>query len=167
MGVIGQLLRRNEYRLTCTTPQGFVRWHEVIFNLVVDEGLNDALDKHLKGVGYTASWFVGLTSGSPTIDPTDTMTAHPGWTEITDYDEATRPALVLGAVANQSVDSIASPALFTMNANVTAGGAFIVFDNAKAGTDGPLYGVAPFSADRLVVAGDVISYDATFTTAAV
>lgn len=130
-------------------------------------GLNDSLDKHLKGVGYTAAWYVGLTDGTPTPAAADTMASHAGWVEVASYSEATRPVLTLGAVANGSVDNSASKASFSINAPTTIGGAFIVSVNTKSGSSGILYGVGPFSGgDRAVQAGDTLNVTVTATASA-
>ena len=71
-------------------PDGNLKWIEVVPNLVVDEGLNDILDKYYKGSSYTAEHWVGLTDGSPSFAAGDTMSGHGGWSEVTAYDEAYR-----------------------------------------------------------------------------
>jgi hypothetical protein len=103
---------------------GLLKWEAAIENLVVNQGLDDVLDKYFKASAYTASHFVGLTDSTPTPAAGDTMAAHAGWTEVTAYTEGTRQSLVLGAVSGQSVDNSASKAVFSINATVTVGGAF-------------------------------------------
>jgi len=157
----------NHYLVECVKPNGEIRWTSEAYNLVPTGGLNDSLDKHLKGSTYTAAWYVGLTDGTPTPNAADTMASHAGWVEVTDYNEASRPALVLGAVAAGSVDNSASKASFTLNATVTIGGAFIVSVNTKGGSTGVLYGVGPFTGgDRQGQADDTINVTVTATAAA-
>jgi len=86
----------------CFGPDGKFKWADEFDNLVVTAGLNDSLDKHLKGSAYTAAWYVGLADGTPTFAAGDTMAAHGGWTEIVAYDEAVRQTLTLGAVAERN-----------------------------------------------------------------
>jgi hypothetical protein len=146
---------------------GKLIWTEEFDNLVVDVGLNDSLDKHLKGSVYTAAWYVGVVGATPTFAAGDTMNgAHAGWTEQTTYDEATRPVLTLGTVATKSVDNSASKAVFTISGNVTLGGAFIVTTNNKGGTTGILYGGGAFSQNRALVDNDVLNVTITCTAAA-
>jgi hypothetical protein len=146
---------------------GKLLWVEDFDNLVVDVGLNDSLDKHLKGSGYTAAWYVGVVGATPTFAVGDTMGgAHAGWTEQTTYDEATRPVLTLGTVASKSVDNSASKAVFTISGTVTLGGAFIVTTNNKGGTTGILYGGGVFSQNRALVDNDVLNVTITCTAAA-
>lgn len=146
---------------------GKLLWSEEFDNLVVDVGLNDSLDKHLKGSTYTAAWYVGVVGATPTFAAGDTMGgAHAGWTEQTTYDEATRPVLTLGTVAAKSVDNSASKAVFTISGTVTLGGAFIVTTNNKGGTTGILYGGGAFSQNRALVDNDVLNVTITCTAAA-
>ena len=146
---------------------GKLLWVEDFDNLVVDVGLNDSLDKHLKGSGYTAAWYVGVVGATPTFAVGDTMGgAHAGWTEQTTYDESNRPVLTLGTVASKSVDNSASKAVFTISGTVTLGGAFIVTTNNKGGTTGILYGGGVFSQNRALVDNDVLNVTITCTAAA-
>lgn len=138
-------------------------------NLVVNAGLDDSLDKHFKAAGYTAGWRVGLTDGTPTVAPGDTMASHAGWVEVTAYSEAFRPALSLGTVSGQSVDNSASKAVFSINAaSTTVGGAFVVDDNTKGGATGILYGAGAFSGgDETLNSGATLNVTVTLTAAAV
>jgi len=143
-------------------------WVEEFDNLVVNAGLDDSLDKHLKGSGYTAAWYVGLTDGTPTPAAGDTMGSHAGWVEVQDYDEAVRQTLTLGAVSGQSVDNSASKAVFTVDSNnTTIGGAFVTTDDTKGGSSGTLYGVGAFTAgDKVLDDNDVLNVTVTATAAA-
>lgn len=156
----------NHWKLECFDKDGKLKWVEEFDNLVVTEGLNDSLDKHLKGSNYTAAWYVGLTAGTPTFAAGNTMASHAGWTEVTGYSQATRPALTLGSVAAGSVDNSASKAVFSINASVTAGGAFVTSNNTKGGTSGILYGGGAFAADRVMVSGDTLNVTITATATA-
>jgi hypothetical protein len=155
--------RSTIFRCEAYDRDGNLKWVEEIPNLVTTVGLNDSLDKHFKGSGYTAAWYVGLTAGSPTPAAGDTMTSHGGWTEVTAYSDATRRTLTLGSVAGGSVDNSASKAVFNINATTTVGGAFTVDNSTKGGTTGILYGVAAFSANRSLASGDVLNVTVTLT----
>lgn len=141
-------------------------WTEEFDNLVVNEGLDDSLDKHLKGSAYTAAFYVGLADGTPAFAAGDDMTTHAGWAEVTSYDETNRQTLVLGTVSGQSVDNSASKAVFTISATVTIGGAFTCTDNTKGGTSGILYGGGAFAADRNLQDNDVLNITVICTAAA-
>jgi hypothetical protein len=160
--------RENYYTIECFDRDGRLKWADQVRNLVTTEGLNDSLDKHLKGSGYTAAWYVGLTGASPSVAAGDTLASHAGWSEVTAYDEATRPALTLGSVAAGSVDNSASKARFTVSADGTAiGGAFIASDATKGGTSGVLYGGGALSGgNRTLADGDYLDVTAVCTAEA-
>lgn len=160
---------KSMYEVACIGPDGETKWAETVTNLVVNTGLDDALDKYFKGSAYTASHFVGLTDGAPTIAAGDTMATHAGWVEVTAYTEGTRQALTLGTVSAQSVDNSASKASFSIGTdNTTVGGAFIATDNTKGGATGTLYGAAAFSAgNKLADNGDTINVTVTLSFSAV
>lgn len=154
------------YHVECIR-NGKVAWVAEFDNLVVDAGLNDSLDKHLKGSSYTAAWYVGITTGTPTFAAADTMSSHAGWTESTVYSDSARRTLTLGTVASKSVDNSASKAVFNINAGGTVGGAFVVTDSTKNGTSGILYGGGAFSGgNRAVLPGDTLNVTVTCTVAA-
>jgi len=158
----------NYYEIECRDKKGNLKWIEKITNLVTNEGLNDSLDKHLKGSNYSAAWYLGLTGASPVFAAGDTMASHAGWTEVTAYSESTRPALVFGSVAAGSVNNSASKASYTVNAdNTQIGGAFIVSNNTKDGTSGVLYGGGAFAGGNKTLSnGDTLSVTVTCTAAA-
>ena len=118
---------------------GELVWEDDVKNLVVDEGLNDLLDKYFKGSSYTAAHYLGLTDGTPTVAAGDTMSSHSGWSEVTAYDETARQTIVWGTVASKSVDNSSNKATFTIKADsTTIGGAFVVTNSTKGGTTGIL-----------------------------
>jgi len=158
---------KNTYLFEAFDKDGNLKWTEKVDNIVTNVGLDDALDKYLKGSAYTAGFFVGLVDSTPTVAAGDTMASHAGWTEIVAYSEATREALVLGTVASQSVDNSASKASFSINADTTViGGAFLGTDNTKSGSTGVLYSVAAFdAADKSLDNGDTLNVTVTCTAA--
>jgi len=153
------------YKVECFDKRGKLKWIEEFENLVVNQGLDDILDNEFKGSGYTAAWYVGLKA-TGTVVAADTMASHAGWSEITDYDETTRPVCTFGTVSGQSVDNSASTADFTINATVTVFGAFLANDSTKGGTAGELYGAGDFTTSRPCVDDDVLKVTVTCTAAA-
>lgn len=158
------------YDFEAFDKDGNLKWREVAYNTVVNEGLNDLLDKYLKGSGYTAAFYVGLTDGTPTVAGADTMSSHAGWAEVTAYSNGSpevRPTLTLGTVSSQSVDNSASKASFSIDTNsTTVGGAFITTSNVQGGTVGTLYSAAAFSAgDKSLDSGDTLNVTCTLTAA--
>lgn len=163
----GEKVLRTKYLLEAFDKDGKLKWTDYFWNAVVTEGLNDSLDKHFKAAAYTAAWYVALTDSAPSFAPGDTMSSHPGWSEITAYTEGTRPTLSLGAITSGSVDNSASRAVFSVNANGTAiGGAFVCADNTKGGSTGVLYGGGAFSAgDKSLDNGDTLNVTVVLTAA--
>lgn len=167
------LALKNTYRFEAFDPEGNLKWEAFAENLVTNVGLNDVLDKYLKGSGYTAAFYVGLTDGTPTTAATDTMSSHAGWTEVTNYVASSpnvRPTLTLGTVSSQSVDNSASKASFVISVvspdSTTIGGAFLCTDSTIGGTSGVLYSVAAFSAgDKTLNGGDTLNVTVTCTAA--
>ena len=155
------------YHVQCVGADGKEKWVAEFDNLVVDAGLNDVLDKYLKGSAYTAAFYVGLTAATPTFAAEDTMASHGGWTESAAYSQATRPALTLGSVASKSVDNSARKAQFSINGSATIGGAFVTTSSTKSGSTGTLYGGGAFTeGNRGVVNGDTLNVTVTLTAAA-
>jgi hypothetical protein len=160
------------YKIQCHDAQGNLKWEDEAPNLVVNDGLQDMNAKYFTGSAYTAAWYIGLYGSGATNSPAagDTMSSHAGWTEVTAYSQATRPACTFGTptTANPSVaTNSASPASFSINGTTTVGGAFLTSNNTKGGTTGTLYSAADFSApgDRSVVSGDTLSVTYTLSLA--
>jgi hypothetical protein len=160
------------YKIQCHDKDGNLKWEDEAPNLVVNEGLQDMNAKYFTGTTYTAAWYLGVYGSGATNSPAagDTMSSHAGWTEVTAYSQATRPACTFGTptTANPSVaTNSASPATFSINGTTTIGGAFVTSNNTKGGTTGTLYSAADFSApgDRSVVSGDTLSVTYTLSLA--
>lgn len=158
----------DHFEVECFDRHGNLKWRDTIDNLVVNIGLDDVLDKYLKGSTYSAAHFVGLTDSTPTPAASDTMASHTGWAEVVAYAEADRQTATWGTVSSQSVDNSASKAVFTINADATViGGCFICTDPAKSGTSGTLYGIGAFTAgDKTLDASDVLNVTVTANASA-
>jgi hypothetical protein len=160
--------------IECYDKDGKLKWVDDSKNLVVNEGLQYMAGTALDGsTARITSWYLGLYGAASSNNPAagDTMSSHAGWTEVTDYTEATRPAatFVAATTANPSVvTNSASKAQFTMNATVTVGGAFLTSNNTKGGTSGTLFSAKDFNSpgDRAVVSGDVVLVTYTFSLSA-
>lgn len=156
------------FEVECYDKHGKLKWRDTVKNLVVDVGLDDVLDKYLKGSTYTAAHYVGLTGSTPTVIPVDTMGTHAGWAEVELYDEAVRQTVVWGTVSGKSVDNNASKAVFTISTNATTiGGCFICTSSTKGETASTLYGAGAFTAgDKTLDDDDVLNVTVTATAAA-
>ena len=140
------------------TPK--LKWKEYFKNIVVTTGLNKLLDATIKTGLTSPAWYVGL-KGTGSMVAGDTMGSHAGWSELTPYSNATRPAFTPGTIASGAVDNSASKAVFTINGTSTIYGAFLSDNNTKGGTTGILYGGGDFGASRAVVNGDTLNVTLT------
>lgn len=153
------------FTFTAYDPDGNVKWTEEVHNIVTTVGKNFILDTVFRGSSYTAALFVGLTSGTPTVAAGDTMSSHSGWTEVTAYDESTRPSLSMAVASSGSTNNSSSLASFTISANsTTVGGAFVTTSSTKGGTTGTLLNVSAFSAaDKSLDDNDTLTVQVTFS----
>lgn len=158
------------FHVRCVAPDGTTKWETQAHNLVVNQGLQDMNTKYFKGVTYSAAWYIGLYGAASSNNPTanDTAALHPGFTEITPYSNATRPAATFGTATTADpsvIDNSGSPASFTINATAVVGGAFLISDNTKGGTAGVLFSASDFGSpgDRSVANGDTLLVTYTFS----
>ena len=158
------------YRIECRDKDGNLKWTAESANLVVNVGLQDMNDKYFTGSTYTATWYIGLYGAASSNNPaaSDTAVSHAGWTEITPYSNATRPACVFGGATNADPSVITnslSPAQFNINSTATVGGAFLISNNVKGGTLGILFSASDFQSpgDRNVSSGDTLNVTYTFS----
>ncbi len=161
------------FTVTCFDKDGNLKWEAKSPNLVVNVGLQDMNTKYFSGSTYTAAWYIGLYGAASSNDPAagDTMSSHAGWTEVTAYSQATRPAATFGTATTADpsvIDNSGSVAVFSINGTTTVGGAFLTSDDTKGGTSGTLFSAADFEApgDRAVVNGDTVNVTYTFSLAA-
>jgi hypothetical protein len=157
------------FSAVCRDAEGNIKWTAEKHNLVVNVGLKDMNDKYFRGSGYTATWYLGLYGAGSSNTPAagDTAASHVGWTEVTPYSNATRPAATFAAATTADpsvITNASSPAVFNVNATGVVGGAFLISDNTKGGSSGVLFSAADFDApgDRSVSNGDTITVVYTF-----
>lgn len=145
----------HHYHVECHDKNGKLMWVDDIDNLVTTVGENDYLNQYYAGSGYTAANFVGVTNANPVFDISDTMASHAGWTELTAYTQATRPAPTWGTASFSSI--VATAVTFTFNASGTVGGAFLATDSTIGGTTGVLIGGAAFTTNWPVTDGSTLN----------
>jgi len=167
------LSAKGQYKVVCHDKDGNLKWEAETENLVVNVGLQDMNARYFTGSSYTAAFYLGLYGAAASNSPAagDTMSSHGGWTEVTSYSQATRPACTFGTptTANPSVaTNSASAATFSINGTTTVGGAFLTTNNTKGGTTGTLFSAADFQSpgDRSVVNGDTLTVTYTFSLTA-
>lgn len=142
------------------------KWEDTIKNLVTTVGKNFVLDTTMSGSGYTATWYIGLVNGptAPTYSAADTMASHAGWTENTNYSQASRPTAAWSA-ASAGVKALSAALTFSINvASQNIIGCFLTTVATKGGTTGTLYSVGSFTeGNKAVGVGDTlaVSYSTT------
>jgi hypothetical protein len=153
---------RGHWRIEVRDRDGNVTDVREFENLVTTEGKNHLLAVTLDGETQDTTWFVGLTSATPTAAAGDTLPSHAGWTEVTAYT-GNRKAAVFGTAASGSLDNSASPASFAINADGTGvGGAFLAA--VDTGTSGKLYAIGAFTGGNLTLSnGSTLAVTCTFT----
>jgi hypothetical protein len=161
-----------KYTVECYDKDGNLKWVAETPNLVVNVGLQYMAGTALTTTAQVTTWYLGLYGAAASNSPAagDTMSSHIGWTEVTAYSQATRPAATFAAATNANpsvVTNTASKAAYSINGTTTVGGAFLTSDNTKGGTTGTLFSAADFSApgDRSVVNGDTLNVTYTFSLA--
>jgi hypothetical protein len=142
---------------------GELIWVEDITNLIVNAGLAFALDLLFDNPTSQIDWKIGLTTGTPVFAAGDTMASHAGWTENTNYDEATRVSITLAG--SGSSRSNASPIEFNISATTTIGGIFATSVATKGDNTGTLLGGVAFTADRNLIDDDLLKITYTISLA--
>lgn len=126
-------------------------------NAITTVGLNALLDIMFGSSTQITDWYVGLIDGTgvQTLAAADEMSSHAGWTEMEDYDEATRPQWTPDAAAAGEVSN-STTVDFTINDTNSVHGAFLVDENTKGGATGTLWGTGAFGSEINVINGDVL-----------
>lgn len=138
---------------------------ETIHNLVVNEGINYALDAMVNGGTQISAWYFAPWSTNTAPAATHTYAA-PTNTETTAYSESTRQEWAAGAASGQAVTN-ATAATITANDSVTIYGVGIVGGGTGATTKGDTAGggkmlsSAMFSTSKSLTAGETL--DITYT----
>jgi hypothetical protein len=152
------------YVIECRGADGQIKWTDGFDNLVTTAGKNDALDKYLSGSSYTAAWYLGLIGiASYTTGPAvgDTAASHGGWVEASGYSQGSRPTAAFSA-ASAGSKALSSAAVFSVNADTTVKGCFLISNATKGGTTGILYSAGLFTAgDKVVQNGDTLNVSYT------
>jgi hypothetical protein len=145
---------------------GVLKWEEDFHNVVTTEGMDHILDATFKSGSVEPDWYLGLVDGAetPAFLAADTMLSHVGWVENVLYTEDMRQAFTPGEIADGAVDNTGARAVFTIGADGTIAGCFLVNDGVKEATDGILYGVGAFTGGgRPVEEGDTLRVTTTLT----
>jgi len=156
------------YTVTCTGPDGKVKWTDTFHNLVTNVGLKSMNDVYFGAATQIATWYMGLVTGpgsGTTYAAADTLASHAGWTENTDY-AGNRKAVTFGAAttANPSVVTN-TPTAFAINGTATIAGAFLC--SVATTTTGTLFSGGDFTGgDKSVADGDALNCTYAFSLTA-
>lgn len=158
------------YTAELRDKDGNLKWKDTFKNLVTTQGKNDALDKYLAGVGYTAAFYMGLISlvsysAVAVGDTAAQINGSNGWKEagVTNAPTYTGPRKTTAWSAAAAGSKALSAGLsFTMTGAGTVKGAFLATTSAIDGTTGVLYSAGLFSGgDKVVAASDVLTVSYT------
>lgn len=159
------------FTVECRDKDGNLKWMQKAPNGVTDAGINMLLNI---GFNQTApgsypklapNWYVGLITDPAVLAAGDTMASHAGWTEWTNYTEATRVLWTAGVAAAKQITN-AGAMVFTMNTGGTVYGFFVTSVNTKGGATGTLWSTAQFtSGSQVVVSSDVLNVTYTLSAA--
>lgn len=123
-------------------------------NMVTNGALDDVLEVYLRNGTQKTTWYLGLVdnSGFSALAAGDTMSSHAGWTELTTYSQATRPAWGPDAASGQTMTNSTS-VTFTASGTIAVNGCFLTSGNGKGGTSGTLFATGSFSAVQNLTSG--------------
>lgn len=153
---------RGHFKAECFDKHGNLKWTDEGKNLVVNEGLNAALNYIFHGTTQVSPWYVGCKVASGGQAAGDTLASHGSWAEFDSYT-GDRKEYVEGAASGQAITNSGSPAAFAITASGTIAGAFIC--SVATGSGGTLFCVADFTVSRSVDNGDTVNITYSLTTA--
>ena len=149
-----QIEPSNHHIVNCYSNRGFLKWTEMLPNLVTEEGAIWLLDTAF-GVGEQKDWFCGLTQAG-VISAQDTMKINE-WEEYTGTTHQWRPPLNFVPHATHSAAQTYTSdksAQFIIHEAGTITGSFMVDNNTIGGNSGLLYGITLFNQSHKVIQGD-------------
>jgi hypothetical protein len=153
-----------KYKVWVKRKDGSITDEEIIHNIITTEGINNMQDVYFHGSSQTATWYIGIYTGTytPVITATAATIASAA-TETSSYDESNRVAYNEAAASSRVTSNSANPAEFTASATIAVKGAFLISSATKQGTSGVLFSVSNFSSTKNLDDGDklYIQYDIT------
>lgn len=151
------------FHFQCFDKDGKLKWEADAPNIVVNAGLDHALNVIFHGATQVSPWYMGLVTSGPTYAAADTLASHAGWTEFTSYAD-NRKEFNEGAASGQSISNSGNAASFAINGSGTIAGAFLC--SAETGTSGTLFSEASFSqGNKGVSSGDTVNVTYTISAA--
>lgn len=151
---------RGRFEVECRNPDGSLAWMASLPNGIATAGITDLLSAGFAG-GAQRTWYLGLinNSGYSALSPSDTMSSHAGWSELSSYSAGTRPAWSLSV--NGGVAASSAAAAFTASGDVSVRGMFLSSNSTKGGTTGILWSTALFGSARTLLSGQTLNVNYT------
>ncbi len=143
----------NTYKAVCVGPDGLVKWEDGFENVVPMYARAYMINA---AFGSTSSsvWYVGLkSSGAPST--ADTLASHVGWAECLP-GTTDRIAFTKSTATSDTVTNSGAVAAFAITASTNVSGAFLV-NQITSSSNGILFGVGNFAAERSVLSGDTLN----------
>ncbi|MDY0313765.1 MAG: hypothetical protein RBR32_01680 [Bacteroidales bacterium] len=152
------------FQFKCYDSKGRLKWCDFVFNDIMDEAITDMLGVYFSGDSVNLNWYIGLKGSNEAVNKAWTSAnINNGFTEFTDYDEATRVQWQEAGASSKIITNSANPAEFTINSSGSVYGAFLVSIATKGGQTGILWCVSNVAVARVVVDDDVINVTYTIT----
>lgn len=154
---------KGKFKFECFDKEGNLKWTKEADNAATDEGLNSVLNVYFHAATQITTWYIGLITGTGTLNAADTLASHAGWTEGTDYT-GNRLEWTEGAASSKSITN-GTAVSFPCTDTMTVKGAFLA--SVATGTEGVLFCTAAFTGgDQGVGNGDTLKVTYTVTAAA-
>lgn len=147
---------KNRYIISCVRD-GREVWHEDIFNLVTDEGLQHVMDVYFTQTALAGQVYVGL-KGDGTPFASDTLANHPSWAEVNPY-VGSRQLFQGAPITVPGLSNTATPTVYDITQIDTVAGIFLA--TVDSGVSGKLWSVADFVDPRAVKPGDKLTMTIT------
>lgn len=161
-----KLAFKNPVKIQCFGSDGNLKWEEEVFNGIVDEGIEYLLNVAFRSATTQINpWYILLVdnAGFSAFANADTMASHAGWTEFTNYSEATRPEWTAGTAAARAIANAATVDYTINGVGGEVKGVAVTSSNTKSGTVGTLWSTAAFSSNATVTSGDTLKITYTIS----
>ena len=149
-----------KYIIECFDKDGKLKWKDSFKNLITNEGRQHIIDTVFSAGTNVATWYLGLTDGTPTPALGDTLASHAGWTEETGYTGNRQEWVEVRSA--QTATNSASVAVFPITGTATIGGGMLA--SVASGTTGVLMSAGALSGgNRSVINGDTVNLTYSYT----
>jgi hypothetical protein len=151
------LLLQGRFEYFRCLPSGRIISHGFAPNGITTPAINDLFETQFRDGTKKPLWYLGLIRDDnyTALAAADTLAAHAGWEEGTEYSEVTRRAWSPGAAAGKAISNSAAVE-FTSSTEQTYKGLFVASENTKSGTTGILWSTGLFDVEQSMPVGQVL-----------